>query len=70
MSEQPATPETGATQAGTTAPAGEGVDDQEFASEVGEQTSSDLKVEEAFEREGDSATSDVEAAKEDADDAS
>lgn len=64
MSEQPAT------DLGTTTPAGEGVDDQEFASEVGEQTSSDLKVEDTFEREGDSATSDVEAAKEDADDAS
>jgi len=64
MSEQPAT------DAGTTTPAGEGVDDREFAGEVGEQTSSDLKVEEAFEREGAGATSDVEAAKEDADDAS
>ncbi len=64
MSEQPAT------DAGTTKPAGEGVDDREFAGEVGEQTASDLKVEEAFEREGDGATSGVEAAKEDADDAS
>ncbi len=64
MSEQPAT------DVGTTTQAGEGVDDQEFASEVGAQTSSDLKVEEAFEREGDGATSDVEAAQETADDAS
>ena len=64
MSEQPAT------DVGTTTAAGEGVDDQEFASEVGEQTSSDLKVEGAFEREQDGATSDVEAAEEDADDAS
>jgi hypothetical protein len=64
MSEQPAT------DAGTTRPAGEGVDDGEFAGEVAEQTSSDLKVEDAFEREGDGATSDVEAAREDADDAS
>lgn len=63
MSEQPAT------SAGTTKPAGDGVDDQEFAEEVGEQTSSDLKVEDAFEREDDGATSDVEAAKEDADQA-
>ena len=63
MSEQPAT------DAGSTTQAGDGVDDTEFVSEVGEQTSSDLKVEDAFEREGDSATSDVEAAKEDADDA-
>lgn len=68
MSEQPATEP--ATDAGTTTTAGEGVDDREFAGEVGEQTSSDLKVEEAFERESDGATSDVEAAKEDADDAS
>ena len=64
MSEQPAT------DIGTTSTAGEGVDDAEFASEVSEQTSSDLKVEGAFEREQGGATSDVEAAKEDADDAS
>lgn len=64
MSEQPAT------DIGTTTQAGEGVDDQEFAAEVSEQTSSDLRVEEAFEREADGATSDVEAAKQDADDAS
>lgn len=64
MSEQPAT------NAGTTRPAGEGVDDEEFASEVGEQTPSDLKVEDVFEREGEGATSGVEAAKESADDAS
>ena len=64
MSEQPAT------DIGTTTQAGEGVDDEEFASEVSHQTSSDLKVEDAFERESDGATSDVEAAKEDADDAS
>lgn len=64
MSEQPAT------DSGTTTPAGEGVDDQELTSEVAEQTSSDLKVEDAFERESDGATSDVEAAKEGADDAS
>ena len=64
MSEQPAT------DVGRTIQAGEGVDDQEFVSEVGEQTSSDLKVEDAFDREQGGATSDVEAAKEDADDAS
>ena len=62
MSEQPAT------SAGTTRPAGEGVDDQEFSSEVGEQTSSDLKVEGAFERERDGAATDVEAARETGDD--
>ena len=64
MSEQPATP------IGTTTSAGEGVDDEEFASEVSEQTSSDLKVEDAFQREQHGTTSDVEAAKEDADEAS
>ena len=62
MSEQPAT------SAGTTRPAGEGVDDQEMEKEVAEQTTSDLGVEGAFEREKDGATSDVEAAKESADD--
>lgn len=64
MSQQPAT------DIGTTTEAGEGVDDQEFAAEVAEQTSSDLKVEDTFDREADGATSDVEAAKQDADDAS
>jgi hypothetical protein len=56
MSEQPAT------SAGTTRPAGEGVSDEEMSSEVAEQTSSDLAVEDAFERESDGATSDREAA--------
>ena len=63
MSEQPAT------DIGTTTQAGEGVDDQEFAAEVGRQTSSDLQHEDLFAREADGATSDVEAAKEGADDA-
>ncbi|MCW2667672.1 MAG: hypothetical protein JWN57_2634 [Frankiales bacterium] len=67
MSETSSTPATGA---GTTRPAGDGVDDKEMASEVADQTSSDLAVEGAFERESDGATSDVEAAKESADDAS
>lgn len=58
MSEQPAT------DAGTTRPAGEGVDDPEFREEVAEQTSSDLAVEGAFEREHDGAATDTEAAKE------
>ncbi|MCW2613952.1 MAG: hypothetical protein JWN08_946 [Frankiales bacterium] len=62
MSEQPATP------AGTTAPAGEGVSDAELAEQVGEQTSSDLEVEEAFEREGDGAATDTEIAKASGDD--
>jgi hypothetical protein len=52
MSEQP----------GTTAPAGEGVSDEEMVEQVAEQTSSDLAVEEAFEREADGAASDEEAA--------
>ncbi len=56
MSEQPAT------SAGTTRPAGDGVSDEEMSSEVAEQTSSDLKVEEAFEQEADGAASDTEAA--------
>jgi len=64
MTQQPAT------DTGTTTQAGEGVDDQEFAAEVGGQTSSDLKVEETFDRESDGATSDVEAARENADEAS
>ena len=54
---------TPATDAGTTKPAGEGIDDTELAKEVAEQTSSDLKVEDAFEREADGASSDTEAAK-------
>ncbi len=62
MSQQPAT------EIGTTTQAG--VDDQEFAAEVAEQTSSDLKVEDAFDREAEGATSGVEAAQQDAHDAS
>ena len=57
MSEQ-----TPATTAGTTAPAGEGVSDQELTEQVAEQTSSDLEVEEAFERESDGAATDTEIA--------
>lgn len=57
MSEQPAT------SAGTTKPAGEGVGDEELTEQVAEQTSSDLEVEGAFERESDHAASDTEAAK-------
>ncbi|TAL25333.1 MAG: hypothetical protein EPN99_01810 [Frankiales bacterium] len=64
MSEQPAT------SAGTTRPAGEGVDDKELADQVADATSSDLEVEGAFEREADGAASDTEAAKADADDLS
>lgn len=54
---------TPATDAGTTRPAGEGIDDAEMSKEVAQQTSSDLAVEEAFEREADGASSDTEAAK-------
>ncbi|MCW2681983.1 MAG: hypothetical protein JWM62_3384 [Frankiales bacterium] len=54
---------TPATSAGTTQPAGAGVSDEEIASEVAEQTSSDLAVEEAFQEEAGGAASDVEAAK-------
>ena len=57
MSEQPAT------DAGTTRPAGEGVDDQTLAEQVGEQTDSNLEVEGTFERESDGAASETEAAK-------
>ena len=49
-------------QPGTTRPAGEGVSDEELAEQVAEQTSSDLAVEEAFEREAGGASSDTEAA--------
>jgi hypothetical protein len=49
-------------QPGTTRPAGEGVSDEELAEQVAEQTSSDLAVEEAFEREADGASTDTEAA--------
>ena len=57
MSEQPAT------DAGTTRPAGEGVDDQALTEQVGEQTDSNLEVEGTFERESDGAASETEAAK-------
>lgn len=63
MSEQPAT------SVGTTRAAGDGVDDEEFTDEIARATSSDLKVEGAFEREADGATTDTEAAKMDADEA-
>ena len=55
--------QTPATSVGTTAPAGEGVSDDELSQQVSGQTSSDLEVEEAFEREGDGAATDTEIAK-------
>ncbi len=57
MSEQPAT------DAGTTRPAGEGVDDSELSKQVADQTDSNLEVEETFERESDGTATDTEAAK-------
>jgi large subunit ribosomal protein L4 len=48
--------ETPATDAGSTKPAGEGVSDEEMAAEVAEQTSPDLKAEEAFEKAADKDT--------------
>lgn len=57
MSEQPAT------DAGTTRPAGEGVDDDALVGQVGEQTDSNLEVKGAFEREADGAATETEAAK-------
>jgi hypothetical protein len=55
------------TQSGETT-AGAGVSDKEMADEVAEQTDSNLKAEDVFEREADGTTSDTEAAKADADD--
>lgn len=60
MSEQPAA--SPATSAGTTSPAGEGVGDEDLVGQVSEQTSSDLEVEGAFEREADGASTDTEIA--------
>ncbi len=48
---------------GETTAAGAGVSDDEFAKEVAEQTSSDLEVEDTFEREADGTATDTEAAK-------
>jgi large subunit ribosomal protein L4 len=53
--------------AGTTKPAGDGVSDTAAAKEVAEQTSSDLKAEDVFEREADSAATDTAAAEATAD---
>lgn len=61
MSEQPAT------EAGTTEQAGAGVSDDKMTEQVSEQTSSDLEVEGAFERESDGAATDTEIAKADGD---
>lgn len=53
---------------GDTRPAGEGVSDEDMAKQVADQTSSDLKADDVFEREADGAASDVEAAKADPED--
>ncbi len=52
---------------GETKPAGEGVSDEDMARQVADQTSSDLKVDDVFEREADGAADDTEAAKADPD---
>jgi large subunit ribosomal protein L4 len=54
--------------AATTKPAGEGVSDEQATKEVAEQTSSDLKAGDVFERESESTTTDTEAAEATADD--
>jgi len=54
---------TPATDAGTTRAAGDGVADDQLLEQVADQTSSDLEVEGAFEREADGASTDTEAAK-------
>ncbi|MCW2623109.1 MAG: synthase [Frankiales bacterium] len=55
--------EQAATNAGTTRPAGAGVDDEEFSDEVAQNTANDLKAEDVFEREQDGASTETEAAK-------
>jgi large subunit ribosomal protein L4 len=54
-----ATPQTPATDAGTTTPAGEDISDSEAVTEVAEQTSPDLKAEDVFEREADGASTEA-----------
>ncbi len=61
MNEQSDT--TPATDAGNTAPAGEGVSEAELQREVAGQTDSNLAVEDTFEREADGAAGDTEVAK-------
>jgi hypothetical protein len=52
---------------GEVRPAGEGLTDAEMAEQVANQTASDLKNSDVFEREADGATTDTEAAKASAD---
>jgi hypothetical protein len=56
------------TESGTERAAGEGISDEEMVRQVAEQTASDLKHQDFFEREAQGAASDTEAAKADADD--
>lgn len=60
--------EQSATDAGTTEPAGAGVEDAEFSHEVAANTASDLKAEDVFARESDGASTDTEVADVSADD--
>jgi hypothetical protein len=53
---------------GETRAAGEGLSDEDMSREVADQTSSDLKADDVFEREADGASGDVEAAKADPED--
>ena len=48
-----------AAEAGETKPAGEGVSDEDAVAEVAEQTSSDLKAEDVFEREAEGTATDA-----------
>jgi hypothetical protein len=54
--------------AGTTKPAGEGISDEDAVAEVADQTSSDQKAEDVFERERDGASSDAPVEEASADD--
>jgi large subunit ribosomal protein L4 len=65
-----AAPAKKAAKKGATKPAGEDVSDEDAVTEVAEQTSSDLKAEDVFEREADGATTDTEAAEASADEVS
>ena len=56
VTEEAPVSETPATDAGSTKPAGEGVSDEQAKAEVAEQTSQDLKAEEAFEKAADKDT--------------
>jgi hypothetical protein len=57
-----------ASESGTTRPAGEGLSDEEMVQQVAAQTDSEHQQADVFEREGDGATTDTEAAKAGADD--